>query len=386
MKIVADDNIPGLDEYFGQIGEIHRCPASAMTSPIVAGADILLVRSVTRVDESLLAASTVRFVGSATAGTDHIDLDYLRARDISFAHAPGCNANAVVQYVIAALCRRVPDWRGYTVGIVGCGNVGRRLTRALLSLGVKCRVYDPFVPVAPPAVRAELQQVLACDIITLHVPLTHTGPHSTRHLIDRARLEKFAPNTVLINTSRGAAVDTRALSALLGDGVALRVILDVWEQEPYIDRELLSRVSLATPHIAGHSQEGKWRATQMLAEACCEWLGRPSPTVAEGAVAGITSVLPNVTSLCEAVLRVYDPADDHRAMLEAFDHQPLNHAHSDHADPDARAAAAFENLRRNYRQRREFDHYRVNGIDDASLLADLQTLGFLAADKRAENS
>ena len=235
---------------------------------------MLLVRSVTRVDRTLLEGSAVAFVGSATIGTDHVDQAYLAEQGIRFAHAPGCNANAVVQYDLSVLSNLQPDWQSCTVGIVGCGNVGGRVYRTLKSLGVNCRVYDPFLSAEQIPDLVDFQSVLAADIICVHTPLTTEGPFPTEHLFNAEVLAGLGENTLLINAGRGAVIDNGALLEHLKSGSKLRVALDVWEPEPNINPGLLEQVLLATPHIAGYSREGKIRGTEMLAEDYYQWSGK----------------------------------------------------------------------------------------------------------------
>ncbi len=286
MKIVADENIPGVEALFGAHGEVRLLPGRAIARQDVRDAEILLVRSVTRVDESLVRDTPVRFVGSATIGTDHLDLAGLRQRGIAVANAPGCNAEAVVDYVIASLSRARPDWLGETVGIVGCGNVGRRLYRRLRALGVACRCYDPFLTPAAQPDLCTFPEVLEVGILCLHTPLTREGPHPTHHLFDARTLARLRPGSLLLNAGRGAVVDNGALLEELRAG-RIGAVLDVWEGEPAIDPALLQAVALGTPHIAGYSLEGRVRGTLMVYRAWCEWAGLPEgDTEPEAIIAG----------------------------------------------------------------------------------------------------
>nr|WP_243663590.1 4-phosphoerythronate dehydrogenase [Rhodothermus marinus] len=228
LRIVADENIPFAREAFRGFGVVRPLPADQITPATVRNCDVLLVRSVTRVDAALLEGSRVQFVGSATSGIDHVDLAYLQKRGIAFAYAPGANADAVVEYVLAALLelavRRNVSLRGRVVGIVGCGHIGGRLARRLPALGLEVLCCDP--PLAEQTGRTDfvsLETILAeADIVTLHVPLTRTGPHATYHLIDAAALARLRPSAWLLNTSRGAVVDGRALLEARRQGVRRR--------------------------------------------------------------------------------------------------------------------------------------------------------------------
>ena len=210
MHIVADENIPLLNEFFADFGEITLVEGRSMTAADVADADILLVRSVTRVDAQLLAGSKIKFVGTATIGTDHIDQDYLQEAGIGFKSAPGCNAQAVVDYVLSALSVLV-DERGIgftdvSVGIVGVGNVGLLLRRRLEEMGVTVLAVDPFKDPEEVGELVTLDEALQADVVTLHTPLTRDGEHPTWHLIDQQRLAQMKPDASLINAGRGAVV------------------------------------------------------------------------------------------------------------------------------------------------------------------------------------
>ena len=219
---MADEAITGLQLMCGQWAELLTMPGRAIQRHHVERADALLLRSVTRADEDLLGNSAVSFVGTATIGTDHVDRELLKQRGIGFAYAPGCNANAVVDYVMAVILasRSSEQLLKQKVGIAGYGNVGRRLVACLAQFGVCCEVFDPLVDLSPIKALAgcravhSLEDIMACDIVSLHVPLTGSGPHATRHLLGSPELEQLKPAATLINTSRGAVVDNLALERL----------------------------------------------------------------------------------------------------------------------------------------------------------------------------
>ena len=220
MKIIADENIPCVEQAFASLGEVGLLPGRDMQRDQVRDADILLVRSVTRVDQALLEGSNVRFVGSATIGFDHVDRDYLTQQGIGFSTAPGCNATSAAEYVVSALMaisdKKNISLSGKSAGIIGCGNVGSRVRSKLAALGMTCKVNDP--PLAASGDHAafvELEEALQADIVTLHVPLSNSGLHPTYHLVDATAMQKLKPGAVLVNTSRGAVVDNHALNALL---------------------------------------------------------------------------------------------------------------------------------------------------------------------------
>ncbi len=364
LSIVADENMPNLQRLFGGCGNITALPGRAISADHLRDCDILLVRSVTSVDAALLAASPVQFVGSATIGTDHIDRDYLASRQIAFAHAPGCNAASVVQYDLAALAVLRPGWRSARIGVLGGGNVGSRVAAQLAALGAAVVVCDPFLDQADcgqPLVG--LEALLGCDIVLLHAPLTTGGCHPTHHLIGAAELAALPSGALLLNAGRGGVVDNRALLAWLSSGAALTTALDVWEGEPQIDSELLARVALATPHIAGYSDQGRSNGSAMVAKALYRHLGlavgrhneqRPAPLA-----------LGEVDDLNAAIIASYDPRRDDRRLRAAL---------ASCRGP-AERAAAFDRLRRDYPARLEFDHYAVTSRQPALRTA-LAAVGF----------
>ena len=265
LTVVADENIPGLDELLEGVADIHYLPGRHISAVDLVHADALLIRSVTRVNDALLSGSNLSFIGSCTIGTDHVDLDCLKKRNVTFANAPGCNAAAVVDYVITALFSLNPDisfWQDKCVGIVGLGEVGGRLKQRLNALGIKTRCNDPFKSDA----KESFQDVLSCDVVSLHVPLAIDGRHKTHHLLSSQELQLLKPGAVLINTSRGAVVDNRLLSDYVSNR-QLHVVLDVYEDEPVPTVSLLKSIDIATSHIAGYSLQGKIRGSVQVVEA-----------------------------------------------------------------------------------------------------------------------
>jgi erythronate-4-phosphate dehydrogenase len=357
MKIIADENIPCVSEAFASLGDVTLVPGRGLQAAQVKDADILLVRSVTRVDESLLAGSSVRFVGSATIGFDHVDRDYLHLSGIGFATAPGSNAVSAAEYVVSSLMalseRQGFALAGKTVGIIGCGNVGSRVRERLTVLGMRCRLNDP--PLQAAGVDddfVDLAAVLQSDVVTVHVPLTRSGAHPTFHLLDARLFSQLRPYSVLINTSRGAVADNVALNDALVQRDDLAVVLDVWEGEPAINLALLEKVALATPHIAGYSLDGKLRGTEMIYRAACEFLAAPVQWNARAALPpDITAELPKGLGdgalIRAAVLGCYDVRDDDhrlRRLTElAADERPRY----------------FDRLRKEYPVRREFAATRL---------------------------
>jgi erythronate-4-phosphate dehydrogenase len=371
MKIVADPNIPFAQEAFGALGEVRLAPGREITADAVRDADVLLVRSVTPVNAALLDASRVKFVATATIGFDHIDREYLSQKGVGFASAQGSNANSVAEYVVAAILemaqRQKFRLRDKTLGVIGVGHVGSRVVRNVEALGMRVLQNDP------PRERKEgrkhfigFDQVLAeADIITLHVPLTREGPHATHHLIDKdilAALKDRSP--LLVNTSRGAVVDNRALLKAI-DGERLGgVVLDVWENEPNISPELLDVVDIGTPHIAGYSFDGKVNGTRLIYEAACQFFDiKPA----------WEPVLPS-PPVVRIELTVSSGEDDEEAVRRV-----VRRVYDIHADDDAlrKNVRAFDKLRAEYPVRREFFNTELvlRGADE-SLCAKFAALGF----------
>ena len=376
MKIVADENIPCVAEAFASLGEVTLCPGRGMRAADVRDADILLVRSVTRVGPELLEGSRVRFVGSATIGFDHVDRDYLLARGIGYATAPGSNATSAAEYVVSALLvlaeRKGFELAGRRVGIVGCGNVGSRVRDRLTTLGMQCLVNDPPLKAqAGHADYVELDDILDADVITFHVPFTREGDWPTWHLADRAFLERLKPGTVLVNTARGAVVDNAALDALLSGRDDLTVVLDVWEGEPAISEALLQKVDFGTPHIAGYSLDGKLRGTEMIYRAACEHVAspadwRPVSALPARQVLVMEDIQDTAAALRRAVCFAYDVREDDARLRDML------------SLPEEERPLYFDRLRKEYPVRREFSEtvIRLPGGND-SLTRLLKSLGFV---------
>ena len=359
MRLLADENIPLLDPFFAAFGEIRRLPGRAIDRTAVADADALLVRSVTQVDRALLEGSPVKFVGTCTIGTDHLDLGWFAEAGIAWASAPGCNARGVVEYVLGALLalaeRHGAELAARTYGVVGAGQVGGRLVELLRGLGWQVLVCDPPRQAAEGGDFVALEEIIRrCDVISLHTPLTREGSDATWHLLDSARLDSLKPGCWLINASRGAVVDNAALKAHLTGGADLEVVLDVWEGEPLVDAELAPLCRLATPHIAGYSLDGKLRGTEQIYQAFCAWRGEPAsvrlaellpaPWLGELVLHESADPAWALATLCRAV---YDPrrddADFRRSLVGAA---------------EARRAG-FDALRKHYPMRRELPELRV---------------------------
>ncbi|MCH2001646.1 4-phosphoerythronate dehydrogenase [Acinetobacter seifertii] len=276
MKIVADENLAFTDYFFSEFGDIQHHAGRTLTHADVKDAEALLVRSVTAVNESLIQNTALKYVGSATIGTDHLDIQALEKHHITWANAAGCNAQAVAEYVITALLHLdvnlLEQQEKFTLGIVGLGNVGKRLAYMARLLGWNVIGFDPYVQldsIENVSFKTLLQQANA---ISIHVPLTKNGEHATYHLFDENAFAALQSDTILINSARGPVVKEAALMQDI-QHTQRKVVLDVFEHEPVISEELLNMLALVTPHIAGYSLEGKARGTQMIYEAFCQKFG-----------------------------------------------------------------------------------------------------------------
>ncbi|PIJ51512.1 4-phosphoerythronate dehydrogenase [Erwinia sp. OLTSP20] len=373
MKILVDENMPYARELFSRTGDVVAVPGRAIPPELLNHADGLMVRSVTHVNGPLLTGTPVKFVGSATAGTDHIDHQALLARGTAFSAAPGCNAIAVVEYVLSALLL-LAERDGFllserTVGIVGVGNVGARLQQRLQALGVRTLLCDP-----PRAERekdrhfTDVDSLIAeADILTLHTPLYKDGPFRSWHLMDETRLQALKPASILINACRGAVVDNQALLRLLQQRSDLSVVLDVWEPEPDLSLALLAKVDIATAHIAGYTLEGKARGTTQVYEAWCRFLGAPDPVA-------LASLLPVADFSAVDLHGAVDQATLKRLAHLVYDVRRDDALLRKHAA----LAGGFDRLRKTYQERREWSSLHVT-CDNQQIASQLNALGFSAS-------
>lgn len=371
MLIVADENIPLLDAFFAGFGEIRRYPGRSIDAACVKDAEVLLVRSVTQVDRQLLEGSQVRFVGTCTIGTDHLDLDYFAQAGIHWSSAPGCNARGVVDYVLGSLLT-LAELDGAKLservyGVVGAGQVGERLVRVLHGLGWKVLVCDPPRQAREGGDFVSLDTLLeTCDVISLHTPLQRDGEHPTWHLLGADQLARLRPGAWLINASRGPVVDNHALRELLLDREDVHAVLDVWEGEPQVNLDLADLCTLATPHIAGYSLDGKQRGTAQIYQAFCRWRGEPeqvqlaqllpAPALAQIDLDASSDPTWALATLCRAV---YDPRRDDADFRRSL------------SDDSAEQRAAFDLLRKHYPQRREIEGLAVHLRGEAPQLAQM---------------
>ncbi|OON39113.1 4-phosphoerythronate dehydrogenase [Izhakiella australiensis] len=373
MKILVDENMPYARELFSRSGEVTAVPGRSIPEDALQHADGLMVRSVTKVNQALLAGTPVKFVGTATAGTDHIDESALAQLGVAFSAAPGCNAIAVVEYVFSALLL-LAERDGFaltdrTVGIVGVGNVGARLQQRLQALGIRTLLCDP-----PRADRGDSESfqdldslIGAADILTFHTPLYKEGPYRSWHLMDEARLQALKPGAILINACRGPVVDNAALLRVLQQRRDLSVVLDVWEPEPALSVALLARVDIATAHIAGYTLEGKARGTTQVYEAWSAYLGKPDPVA-------LDSLLPVADF---STIELHGPLE--QSTLKRLVHLVYDVRRDD--APLRKVAAIpgeFDRLRKNYQERREWSSLHVT-CDNEHIASQLRALGFSAA-------
>ena len=370
MKIVVDENMPFVAPLFGDFADVVPLPGRTLSPEDVKDADALLVRSVTQVNSALLSGSQVSFVGSATIGTDHLDIPWLEQQGICWTNAPGCNALAVADYVVSSLYQLSDLFQcplaERTFGIVGVGNVGRRVQQRLEGLGLSVLLCDPFRQENEPDQNfVSLDELLAgADTLCLHTPLTQSGAYPTYHLLGADELEKLKPGTWLLNAGRGPVIDNKALLKHCQTATSpLGLVLDVWEDEPVVDAKLAEFAHIATPHIAGYSLDGKARGTFMLYEALCDHIGR----VADKRLADLLPALtldmqqflaePDAVALMQSI---YSPkGDDQRFRASLLmDNQP----------------EAFDQLRKTYPVRREFGGAVLSGTAVGQLLAEQPAL------------
>lgn len=352
LTIVADAGIPGVRAVFRDMGDVRLLPGHAITPAEVREADLLIVRTVTRVDAALLDGSRVRFVASPTSGTDHVDQARLAASGIGFASAAGCNARAVVEYVLSCLFA-LEEMRGFDpwnacIGIVGCGHVGGRLRDCLEALEIRCLVSDPPLREATGDARyLDLAALAEVDLLTLHVPLTDSGRHPTRRLVDGRFLAGMKANAIIVNAARGGVVDEAALLEFLRTRPKAAAVLDTWEGEPAINLDMLRHAAIGTPHIAGYSREARQRGLATVAAAAREFFGLPAPSgtnadARSGALPLRAEAGDEKSVVRRAVLAGYDVRRDDRLL------RPITTL------PPSRRGEYFAALRDRYALRTEF--------------------------------
>ncbi|AMA64917.1 Erythronate-4-phosphate dehydrogenase [Candidatus Arsenophonus lipoptenae] len=371
MNILLDKNIPCATELFKNIGDVKLVSGRSISSSDLVAADALIIRSITQVDEALLKNSNVKFVGTTTSGFDHIDIEWLTQSGIVFSAAPGCNAIAVVEYVLSSLLllaeRYCFDLREKLVGIIGVGHIGSRLNKSLKALGVNTILCDP--PRENSGDSSELfwpleKLIHEADILTFHIPLNNKGLYKSYHLLNDELISIIRDRCILINTSRGSIFDNHALLKALEKGKKLYTVLDVWENEPNISLPLLAKVKIGTAHIAGYSLEGQIRASIQVFVSYSKFLGQiqqvklndmlPIQTCNEINFSGTLTQ----TNLKNLVHFMYNVSYDDVLLRNII-----------HVDKE------FDNLRQLYPKRREWSSVKVNCYDP-NISYILKVLGF----------
>jgi erythronate-4-phosphate dehydrogenase len=355
MNIIVDQNIRAAEATFGAHARLRFLDGRAIRNEHLRDAEALVVRTATRVDETLLRGTPVGFVGTTSIGTDHLDLGFLQRQGIAWANAPGCNADAAAQYTLAMAwlaCERLGrSLAGRSAAIVGCGNVGSRVQALFRALGMPAVANDPPLAEAGRGDLVDLDEALAQDIVCLHVPLTRGGPYPTHRFIGREQLGRMRRGALLVNTARGDVVDGDALLAELRSG-RMHAALDVWPGEPLLDAALLEGTTVATPHVAGYSDDGKRKGTLLVYAAFCAW-------------AGFTPVAPPAPAADPPLLRI-EPGEN--ALARAMDAACFVRWH-DAAMRELtglslrRRAREFDRLRRDYPPRRDFRAWRIQCAD-----------------------
>lgn len=338
MKLLIDDAVWGSNQIFSEFGEVFTLPGREIRSESLKDFDALIVRSRTRVDEKLLRDANIKFVGSTVAGLDHIDKNYLEDNAITLSSAQGCNANAVSEYVISAIANLSKDYgfklSNKTLGIIGVGNVGRRLEVKAKQLGMKTLLNDPPREALEGSDNfTSLESTLSADIVTFHTPLTYSGPHPTYKLLDSHNFKHINNDAIVINAARGGIINETVWETTQTKAN----IIDCWENEPNINLNLQKSAYWATPHIAGHSIDAKFMGSFMIYKDLCKYIKKP--------------LNDNIEHLINPELKI---------IRENNLHETLNSIYSFHADDKAiQDISNFENYRRNYPERYEWRHFQT---------------------------
>ena len=374
MKIVADENIAYAKEAFSEFGDVQLVDGRKITNQQLINVDALIVRSITNVNSHLISGTKIKFVGTATIGSDHIDLNYLKKNNITFADAKGCNADSVAEYVFTALLKIAVDenikLNKKSIGVVGIGNIGSRVVRIAEAFGMEVLKNDP--PLERKGIGnnyVSLDEILQADIITLHVPLNKGGEDNTVHLLNKKNLGQIREKAIIINTSRGAVINSNALYNTIPDK-KLNSVLDVWENEPAVNINLLNIAQIGTAHIAGYSLEGKVNGTTMIYEALCNFTEKtpgwePALPEVENKEIVLDDIKSDELKLYNLFRAIYDiEADDRRMrnLIEVNQEERGNY---------------FDRLRKEYPLRREFDNYSIKlRQEEHHLKKILETLRF----------
>ena len=371
MKLLIDDAIPYAQAMFTHLGQVTLMPGRDIQNRHLKKIDALIIRSRTQINAQLLNNTPVQFIGSTVVGLDHIDLDYLKQRKLYFYSAQGCNANSVAEYIITALFALAetqqisllkspaPDTNPLTLGIIGVGNVGKKLQQKAQILGWQCLLNDPPRQQAEPQTRnhfVSLEQALTADIISLHTPLTQQGKYPTLHLINAQHLQKLQPHQILINAARGGIIDETAWL----EAHTQANIIDCWQNEPNIHPQLHKQANIATPHIAGHSLDAKIAGTEKVYQALCQFCGQTPQTDWQ-------QQLPPPPPPIQIDPQQPLQSQIHQALLKAY---PIWHDHQA-LQPYSLAPTLFENYRRHYPIRREWHQHSYQSPTPIPLLNQL---------------
>lgn len=358
IKIIIDRKIPFIGGAFGQSADVVYLPGDKITAADVKDADAMIVRTRTRCDKALLKHSSVKFIATATIGYDHIDTDWCASAGIRWTNAPGCNSSSVEQYIVSTLLY-MAEMQGFDpsdkcLGIVGAGNVGSKVAHAARALGFEVLLNDPpRAAVEGDGGFVSLDALLErSGIVSLHVPLNREGAYKTENMADTAFFEKIRRGAIFINTSRGEVVDEDSLREAIRKARISDAVLDVYRNEPRVDRDLLGRLFLATPHIAGYSADGKANGTKMSVQAVSKYFGL-----------GLDHWEPENVPAPEQRELFVDAAEEDVLSVVGGVYAQTYSVHEDH-DRFMDDPAAFESLRGNYRLRREPSAYSVRVFND----------------------
>jgi len=371
LKVVIDENVPLSDELFGAHAELIHCNGRSISKDTLYGAQALIVRSVTPVVESLVRNTPIEFIGSCTAGIDHIDTEFADVAGIEWCYAPGCNAQSVAEYVTSSLAALNALGTNKRAGIVGCGNIGRAVYDELSKFGMDVVAYDPFLTERQESRRlTTLDDLLSSDIVCLHTPYTDRGLFPTKAMIGSDQLRLMKPNAVLISAGRGGVLDEQAMHLVAEQRPDIRWVMDVWNNEPSIDSSSLNTAVIATPHIAGYSLEGKQNGSWQVYQRFCQHFGL-KPKVRNQCLDAASK--PKYSSINEMLLSVYDPFADTELMRSSYEAI---------SDEGKKLGNWFDGLRRNYPERRERSAYCFDGNGvSPKLRKTAESLGFAFVDR-----
>ncbi len=357
MKIIVDENIAYGKEAFSEFGDVFLYHGRKIDSSVLRDADVLICRSITKVNSKLLNNTAVKFVGTATIGTDHLDKEYLKKNKITFVNAPGCNSFAVAEYIITSLISAAvfknTALKNKSVGIIGYGNIGSKVALFAKLLGMRTVINDPPLKnLSESNIFSSLKDTLGCDAVTFHVPLNKSGKHKTLHLLNKLNIQFIKNDAIILNASRGEVTDNFIVLNKLIANDKIFSVFDVWENEPNLNMDLLSKVDIATPHIAGYSFEGKVNGTVQIHKALSNFLNIKSKWKPDLPKVKNSTIDVNIEDSVENILHkittsVYRQHKDdellRKSLLLNLEERKIY----------------FDSLRKNYRLRREFTNYTV---------------------------